>query len=102
MGIGEAIMASIGVAQPETVLGPLAAGTVANAMDGGGGAATLTGPVVRGEATTIARHLAALRSQSSELADAYVEAVRMIVASALLTGRIPSGTAADIDEVLRS
>jgi predicted short-subunit dehydrogenase-like oxidoreductase (DUF2520 family) len=102
MGMGEAIMAAIGVAQPESVLGPLAAGTVANATEGGGGAATLTGPVVRGEAATIARHLAALRSHSPDLADAYVDAVRMIVASALVTGRISAETGADIDEVLRS
>jgi predicted short-subunit dehydrogenase-like oxidoreductase (DUF2520 family) len=61
----------------------------------------LTGPVVRGEAPTIARHLASLRSHSSELADAYVDAVRMIVASASLSGRISPETRADIEEVLR-
>jgi predicted short-subunit dehydrogenase-like oxidoreductase (DUF2520 family) len=102
MATGESILAAIGIADPERVLGPLAAGTVANAAEGGGGAATLTGPVVRGEAATIARHLSALRSHSPTLAGAYIDAVRMITASATVTGRISAETAAAIEEVLGS
>ncbi|MGH2808609.1 MAG: Rossmann-like and DUF2520 domain-containing protein [Actinomycetota bacterium] len=101
LATGESIMASIGIVSPETVLGPLAAGTVANAAEGGGGSATLTGPVVRGEAATIARHLSALRAQSPELAKAYTDTVRMIAASAALTGRISEDIRAQIEEVLR-
>jgi predicted short-subunit dehydrogenase-like oxidoreductase (DUF2520 family) len=87
MATGEAILESLGVAEPEAVLGPISAATVANAREGGGGAATLTGPVVRGEVETVRRHLAALSSRP-ELLDAYVDVARVILHGARRSGRV--------------
>ncbi len=85
MATGESILESIGVEHPELVLGPLAAGTVANAVEGGGGGATLTGPVVRGEAATLQRHLAALNEGEAAV---YGLVSLLILEAARRTGRI--------------
>ena len=81
MAFGEEILGSIGISDGIDVLGPLAAGTVANARAGGGGSATLTGPIVRGEAGTVAKHLDAL-AVSPELAERYRRVARMILDAA--------------------
>jgi predicted short-subunit dehydrogenase-like oxidoreductase (DUF2520 family) len=86
--IGEAILTSLGVSSPEAVLGPLASGAVANAVEGGGGAATLTGPAVRGEIETIERHLAALGRLGGDLAADYKQTARTILAGASRAGRL--------------
>ena len=96
LAIGESMLAGIGVEPPEVVLGPIAAGTVQNAREGGGGAATLTGPVVRGEAHIIDRHLRALAG--SDLSDRYARVVQMIVSAARAAGRIDAEAA---DEMSR-
>ena len=59
--LGEAmqILGEIGVAHPDRVLGPLVRATVDNALASGESA--LTGPVARGDVTTVAAHVAALR-----------------------------------------
>jgi predicted short-subunit dehydrogenase-like oxidoreductase (DUF2520 family) len=57
------------VDRPEAFLGPLVAASVANAA--AGGAAALTGPIVRGDTGTIARHLDAIDADLPELAAAY-------------------------------
>jgi predicted short-subunit dehydrogenase-like oxidoreductase (DUF2520 family) len=85
MATGESILRPVGVERPELVLGPLAAGTVANAVEGGGGGATLTGPVVRGEAETLQRHLDAL---DDEEAAAYGLVSLLILDAARRAGRI--------------
>lgn len=100
MATGEAILDAIGVASPERVLGPIAAATVVNAREGGGGAATLTGPVVRAEADTVGKHVAALRSHP-ELLDAYLNIARVISTSARRSGRIDDEASARIEEMLR-
>ena len=96
MAVGERLLTSIGMADPEQILGPLARGTVDNAIAGGGGAATLTGPAIRGDATTIARHLDAIRTTAPELLDAYALAARLI----LEAGRIDPETASSIRALL--
>ncbi|MEA2516866.1 MAG: hypothetical protein QOG16_704 [Actinomycetota bacterium] len=96
MAVGERLLASIGLAEPEQILGPLARGTVDNAIAGGGGAATLTGPAIRGDAATVARHLDAIRTSAPELLDAYALAARVI----LEAGRIDPDTAASIRTLL--
>lgn len=88
MATGEALLDAIGVESPGRVLGPIAAGTVANARQVGGGAAALTGPVVRGETQVIARHLDAVSQHAPDLLDAYLHALRSIVAGARASGRI--------------
>lgn len=100
MATGETILAAIGVASPEKVLGPIASGTVANAREVGGGAVALTGPVVRGEVEVIERHVAAVRSRAGELLPAYLAAVRTIVAGAQAAGRVDPRMAARIRDIL--
>lgn len=93
LAIGEGLLSSIQVEAPEGVLGPLAAGTVTNAATRGGGAATLTGPVVRGEADTIAAHLERIAGVAPQLVEDYARVVRVIVAAALTARRIDEHTA---------
>ena len=92
LATGEALLSSIRVEAPERVLGPLAAGTVANAATGGG-AATLTGPIVRGEVDTIAAHIGHIAGAVPHLVEDYARVVRVIVAAALGARRIDQQTA---------
>jgi predicted short-subunit dehydrogenase-like oxidoreductase (DUF2520 family) len=101
MAAGESVLASISVDAPETVLGPLAAGTIANAVDGGGGGATLTGPVVRGEAQAIRRHLDALRVTDDDLARSYGLVTAVVIEQAVRTGRLDEGVAAEMRGLLK-
>jgi predicted short-subunit dehydrogenase-like oxidoreductase (DUF2520 family) len=92
LSLGEALLAQIGIDRPEAVLGPLLAGTLANAGRGGA-AAALTGPVVRGEATTVRSHVQALRSQAPDLLEAYRLSARTILVAAVEAGRVQPGPA---------
>ena len=96
----EAILDEIGVAAPVDVVGPLAAGTVANARQGGGGGPTLTGPVVRGEVATIRSHLDAVAKRAPSMLDTYVTVTRLVLAAATRSGRLPRETAIRIETVL--
>lgn len=100
LGTGEALLASIDIEAPARVLGPLAAGTVTNAGVGGGGAATLTGPLVRGDSDTIATHLEHIVRAAPHLVEDYARVVRVIVATALRAGRIDEQTARRVIELL--
>lgn len=100
LATGESLMASMEVEAPERVLGPLAAGTVTNAVAGGGGAATLTGPVVRGESETVAGHLEHIIGTAPHLAEDYARVVRVIVAAALRARRIDEQTAGRVIRLL--
>ena len=88
MGAGERILRGLGIEDPTAVLGPLAAGTIANARSGGGGGATLTGPVVRGELDVVRMHLDRLAVIDSELAEIYAAVAELIARIARATGRI--------------
>jgi len=90
LSAGESVLATAGVSAAHEVLAPLAAGTVANAREGGGGGATLTGPVVRGEGEVVRRHLDALRAVDEGLAKDYSAIAGLIVAAARRTGRLDS------------
>jgi predicted short-subunit dehydrogenase-like oxidoreductase (DUF2520 family) len=98
---GEQILDAVGIDLPETVLGPLARGTIENAVEGGGGARTLTGPVVRGDVRTVERHVAALRAHDPELVEAYILASLSILETAVRVGRVDGATAAEMRERLR-
>lgn len=87
LALGDSILRVIGVEDPEGVLGPLAAGTLANARQGGAGA-TLTGPVVRGDVGTVTAHLAALAARAPELLPRFEITVRSILEAAVDEGRI--------------
>lgn len=87
LATSEAMLAAVGVDEPHKVLGPLAAGTVANAGERGG-AESLTGPVVRNERASIVRHLDALGEASPHLAEEYARIARVIVDAATRARRI--------------
>lgn len=99
LAFGEEILARIGIDEPAKVLGPLASGTVANALSGGGGSATLTGPIVRGEVETIRKHLAGLEG-APDLIDRYRLVARMILAAAEPTGRLDPSARRVMEELL--
>ena len=101
LAVGEAMLAAIGIADPQRVLGPLAASTVANAGIQGG-AESLTGPVVRGEKESIGRHLDALTDVTSELAEDYRLIARVIVDSATRAKRISEVEAMKMLELLEN
>ena len=71
MCLAEELMRAAGIASDiaRPALHPLFASAVEN-LRGGGGSSALTGPIVRGDADTIARHLKALRAHPDAL-DAY-------------------------------
>jgi predicted short-subunit dehydrogenase-like oxidoreductase (DUF2520 family) len=92
--IGESLLDSISIANAEEVLGPLAHGTVQNAVDGGGGGATLTGPIVRGEYDAIANQMKAIESTDGELLPAFRLGARLILEAATASGRISADATA--------
>jgi predicted short-subunit dehydrogenase-like oxidoreductase (DUF2520 family) len=96
----EALLEEIGVEAPVDVVGPLAAGTVANARQGGGGGLTLTGPVVRGDVATVRSHLRAVAQRTPSLLYTYVTVTRLVLAAATRSGRLPPETATRIETVL--
>jgi predicted short-subunit dehydrogenase-like oxidoreductase (DUF2520 family) len=97
MATGESILESIGVESPWKVLGPLAAGSVANAVEGGGGSRTLTGPLVRGETATLRRHMESL---DEDAVAAYRLTSLMILDAARRAGRIPDEVVAEMTDLL--
>lgn len=101
MAFGESLLDAIGIEDAEGVLGPLAAGTVANARGGGGGAATLTGPVLRGEADTVGRHLELLGARFPEKAEEYRKVARLILSAAVSSGRLDADSARSLEETIR-
>lgn len=91
-----AALARIGVDEPGKVLGPLVHASVDGALgDAPGAVATLTGPVVRGDAGTVAAHLAALADQPETL-HAYRALARATADLALSGGRIDPASYADL------
>jgi predicted short-subunit dehydrogenase-like oxidoreductase (DUF2520 family) len=95
----EMILRAIGITEPMTVLEPLATGAVTNAHAGGGGAATLTGPLVRGERHVIELHLHALK-RAPDAAEAYRAATRVVLEAARRAGRIDAATDAAMTSLL--
>ncbi|HWL66027.1 MAG TPA: DUF2520 domain-containing protein [Actinomycetota bacterium] len=93
LAAGEALLGDLGVEAPEAVLGPLAAGTIANARSGGGGAATLTGPLVRGEVDTIADHLGQLEALDPNHSRNYRLASQLILSAIRARGGGATGAA---------
>lgn len=96
LATGESILSDIDIDDPVRVLLPLAEGTLQNAREGGGGAAILTGPVVRGEKETVRRHVAALRDRPGAQFLQYRAAALLTVQAAVAAGRIDEATAAEI------
>jgi predicted short-subunit dehydrogenase-like oxidoreductase (DUF2520 family) len=78
------LLLGAGVEDPGAFLGPLVTTAAANAAEHG--AAALTGPVRRGDAGTVAAHLAELRAVLPEVVDAYLALSRLALAHARRAG----------------
>ena len=78
------LLLGAGVEDPAEFLGPLVTTSAANASQQG--AAALTGPVRRGDAGTVARHLAELRDVMPEAVDAYLALSRLALGHARRAG----------------
>lgn len=99
MGQSMQLLHKIGVEQPDRMLGPLVRATVDNALASGENA--LTGPVARGDVSTVSAHVAALTelagpdaapSAGSDLLDGYRALGRLTAQRAAASGRIDEET----------
>ena len=73
-----------GVEDPARLLGPLLSAALDNALRSGD--AALTGPVARGDAKTVAAHVAAIGAVSTSTRAAYVELARLTADRAMASG----------------
>ncbi|WP_328421198.1 DUF2520 domain-containing protein [Micromonospora sp. NBC_00389] len=89
-----------GVAQPEKVLAPLLRAALENALRLGDDA--LTGPVSRGDAGTVQRHLARLAATAPESVPAYLALARRTADRAIAAGRLQPVDAQSLLGVLAS
>lgn len=100
--VGAAVVAArrtllaAGIDAPARLLAPLAHASVDAAATGG--AAALTGPVVRGDTATVAAHLAALDDDLPEVAAAYRDLSRVVLGA--VRPALPAEVAARLDGLL--
>jgi predicted short-subunit dehydrogenase-like oxidoreductase (DUF2520 family) len=87
---------SVGVDQPSRLLGPLLYASLDNALRMGDDA--LTGPVSRGDSSTIAAHLAALRD--TEFLNPYLAMAIRTMQRASASGRLTESQAAELLRVI--
>jgi predicted short-subunit dehydrogenase-like oxidoreductase (DUF2520 family) len=91
------LLLGAGIVDPNRFLGPLVTTSAAGAAERG--AAALTGPVRRGDAGTVARHLRELREVMPEAVEAYVALSRLALRYARRAGLDPDAAAA-VERVL--
>jgi predicted short-subunit dehydrogenase-like oxidoreductase (DUF2520 family) len=89
-----------GVLQPERVLSPLLHAALDNTLAHGD--AALTGPIARGDAGTVAKHLATLADTAPESVPAYRALARRTADRAIASGRLAATDAAPLLGVLAS
>jgi predicted short-subunit dehydrogenase-like oxidoreductase (DUF2520 family) len=94
------LLRQAGATDPAAVLRPLLTAALANALDFGD--AALTGPVVRGDVTTIRAHADAFTDAGTPAAtrDAYNALARATAARAEADGRLTPTAARDIRQAL--
>jgi predicted short-subunit dehydrogenase-like oxidoreductase (DUF2520 family) len=92
------LLAAAGVESPSTVAAPLLGAALDNALRHGD--AGLTGPVVRGDAGTVAAHVRVLARTSPEALRAYVALARATADRALAAGLLSSADAEALLDVL--
>ncbi len=85
------LLRDAGVSEPARMLGPLLSAALDNALRLGDGA--LTGPVARGDADTVAGHVAALRASAPEALPAYLALARLTADRALAAGMLAAADA---------
>jgi predicted short-subunit dehydrogenase-like oxidoreductase (DUF2520 family) len=94
------LLRGAGVDNPTRVLAPLLEAALDNALRLGDGA--LTGPVSRGDAGTVAGHLATLATHAPDSVPAYVAMARRTADRALASGRLDPQRAEALLDVLAS
>ena len=92
------LLRAAGVPDPARMLTPLLSAALDNALRLGD--AGLTGPVARGDADTVAGHIAALRDASPEALRAYVALARLTADRALAAGMLAAPDAQRLLDVL--
>ena len=85
-------------AEAATILRPLLEAALDNALDLGD--AALTGPIARGDVTTVRAHVDALATEPSSTRDAYVAMAHATTERAAADGRLDPATAAVLDAAL--
>jgi predicted short-subunit dehydrogenase-like oxidoreductase (DUF2520 family) len=98
-GIAEDLFRRAGVPDPPSAMRPLQRASLDN-VERLGAAEALTGPAVRGDATTIDRNLGALRSARPDAVAAYVVLCRAALELASGSGLLPQDRRAAVEEVL--
>jgi predicted short-subunit dehydrogenase-like oxidoreductase (DUF2520 family) len=88
-----------GIEDPAGILAPLQEATLANVLRVGP-AEALTGPAVRGDATTVARNLEALAARAPEAVAPYVALAELALELAERSDRIDGPARASVEEVL--
>jgi predicted short-subunit dehydrogenase-like oxidoreductase (DUF2520 family) len=92
------LLSIAGVANPARMLGPLLSAALDNSLRLGD--AALTGPVARGDADTVASHLAALQAAAPEALPAYLALARLTATRALASGLLAAPEAQRLLDVL--
>lgn len=94
------LLRGAGVEDPARVLEPLLAAALSNALRMGD--AALTGPVARGDAGTVAGHVAQLRELAPDIRLTYLALARATAQRALLSGRLKASAAEPLLRLLAS
>jgi predicted short-subunit dehydrogenase-like oxidoreductase (DUF2520 family) len=92
------LLAEAGVEDPARVLEPLLSAALSNTLQLGD--AALTGPVARGDAGTVAGHVAMLRRVAPDIRPTYLALARATAQRALLSGRLRAAAAEPLLELL--
>ena len=92
------LLSIAGVANPARMLGPLVSAALDNSLRLGD--AALTGPVARGDADTVASHVAALAAAAPEALPAYLALARLTATRALASGLLAAPDAQRLLDVL--
>jgi len=92
------LLRASGIEDPSRVLQPLLSASLDNALRSGDSA--LTGPVARGDAGTVARHIDAIGSVSMETRDAYIALARLTALRALESGLLDATQAEPLLDAL--
>jgi len=93
-----AVVGSAGVQDPQRLIAPLLHAALDNALRLGDSA--LTGPVSRGDAGTVAEHLAQLKQQTPDIRPTYLALARATAERALASGRLKATDAEPLLEIL--
>ncbi|HMG29738.1 MAG TPA: DUF2520 domain-containing protein [Jiangellaceae bacterium] len=92
------LLRAAGVTEPDRTLAPLLSATLDNVLRQGD--AALTGPVARGDAGTVARHVEEIDRAAPEAVAAYVALARRTATRALAAGRLRATDAEPLLDVL--